>query len=107
MGLAGRQHSRLVDHDQGVLADGDLTLGRQLQQLVDAVGPGIAVVAQRHRRAPGHRRGHDIVAMLAMQVGDRPKRGGLARARRALDHRHAPTRAVAKRIADICSSLKG
>ena len=89
--LAGRQHPRLVDNDQGGLADGDLTLGRQFQELVHAVGPRIAVVAQRHRRAPGHRRRHDIVAVLAIQVGDRPQRGGLARARRALDHRHPPS----------------
>ena len=88
MRLAGRQHPRLVHHDQGALSDFDLTLRRELQQLVHAVGPGVAVIAQRHRRAPGHGRRHDLVAVLPVEIGDRPQRSGLARARGPLDNRH-------------------
>ena len=38
MRLSGRQHPRFVHHDQGALADFDLALRRELQQLVHAVG---------------------------------------------------------------------
>ena len=89
MGLARGQHPRLVHHDQGLAADLHLLLGGELQQLVDAVGTRVAVVAQRHRRPPGHGGRHDVVAVLLVKVGDGPESGGLARARRALDHRHA------------------
>ena len=91
MRLTGRQHSRLVDHDQGALADLHLTARRHLQELVDADRPGIAIVAQCHSCAPGHRRGYDLVAVLPMKICNRTQRRGLARARRALDHRHAGT----------------
>ena len=90
MRLAGRQHSRLVHHDQGAPADLDLALRGKLEELVDAVRTRIAVVAERHRRPPRHRRRHDLVAVLPVEVRDGPQCGGLARARRALDHRHPP-----------------
>ena len=89
MGLPRRQHPRLVHHDQGFGADLHLLLRRELQQLVDAVGARVTVVAQRHGRPPGHGGRHDLVAVLLVKVGDGPERGGLARARGALDHRHA------------------
>ena len=89
MRLAGRQHPRLVHHDQGALSDFDLALGRELQELVHAVGPGVAVVTERHRCAPGYGRRHDLVAVLPVQIGDWTQRGGLARARGPLDNRHA------------------
>ena len=67
MRLTGRQHPRFVDHDQGVLADLHLPPRRQLQELIDADRPGLAIVAQCHRRAPRYRRGHDLVAMLTIK----------------------------------------
>ena len=99
MGLPRRQHPRLVHHDQGLGADLHLPLCSELEKLVDAVGARDAVVSQRHRRPPCHRSRHDLVAVLPVQVGDGPERGGLARARRALDHRNtaAPYRRVADR----------
>ena len=98
MRLAGRQHPRLVHHDQCVAADLDLPLRRELQQLVDAPGARVAVVAERHRRPPGDGGGHDLVAVLPVKVGDGTQCGGLARSRRALDHRHAS--ALYRRMAD-------
>ena len=89
MGLTGRQHPRLVNHDQGLAADLDLSLGGKFEELVDAIGPRIAIVPQRHRRPPRHRRRHDLVAVLPVEVGNGAQRGGLARARRAHDRRHA------------------
>ena len=56
--------------------------GGELEQLVDAVGTRVAVVAKLHRRPPGHRGWYDLVAVLLVQVGEEPERGGLAGARR-------------------------
>ena len=87
-GLAGGQHPRLVHHDQRVAADLHLPLGGELEELVDTVGARIAVVAERHRRPPRHRRRHDLVSMLLVEVRDGTERGGFTRSRRALDHCH-------------------
>ena len=88
VGLAGRQHPRLVHHDQGLGANLHLLLGGQLEKLVDAVGTCVAVIPQRHRRPPSDGCGNDLVAVLLVKVCDGPERGGLARPRRALDHSH-------------------
>ena len=57
----------------------------QAQQLVDAERPGLDIVAERHRRAPGHGGGDDAAPVVAVEIGDRPQRRGLARTGRALD----------------------
>ena len=88
MRLPRRQHPRLVHHDEGLGADHHLLLRCELQELVDTVGARVAVVAERHRRPPGDGGRNDLVAVLLVKIGDGPERSGLARARRALDHRH-------------------
>ena len=103
MRLAGRQHPRLVHHDDAVPVDLDPAPGRELQQLVDAEGAGIEVVAQCHRRPPRHRGGDDGLPVLAVEVGDGPQGGGLARTRRALDDGHTALRA--SHGADRCGLL--
>ena len=89
MRLPRGQHPRLVHHDQGLGADFHLLLRREFEELVHAVGPGVTVVAELHRRAPRHRGRHDLVAVLLVKIGDGTEGGGLARSRRALDHRNA------------------
>ena len=70
MRLPRRQHPRLVHHDEGPGADLHLLLGGKLQQLVDAIGACIAVVAERDGGAPCDGGWHDLVAMLLVKVGD-------------------------------------
>ena len=88
MRLPGRQHPRFVHHDQRLPSDLQLPLGGEFQQLVDAVGPRVAVVAQRHRRTPRDGGRHDLVAVLPVKIRDGTQRRGLTRARRALHDGH-------------------
>ena len=86
MRLAGRQHPRLVDDDGGVLVNLDpAPCGRGGTQLVDAERTRLNIVAERHRRAPGHGGGDNALSMLTVEIGDRAQRCGLARSRRSFD----------------------
>ena len=80
MRLAGRQHPRLVNDNGGILVNPDAAPRGKAQQLVDAERPRIDVVAKRHRRAPGHGRGDNVLSVFTVEIGDRPQCRGLARA---------------------------
>ena len=88
MRLAGRQHPRFVDDNDSVSIDIGAAPRGEAQQLVDAERPCIDVVAERHRRAPGHGGGDNALSVFAVEIGDGPQRRGLARARRSFDDRH-------------------
>ena len=83
--LAGRQHPRFVDDDGGILVNLDPAPCGEAQQLVDAERPRLDIVAERHRRAPGHGSGDNALSVFTVEIGDRPQGRGLARARRSLD----------------------
>ena len=85
MRLAGRQHPRFIDDNGGILVNLDAASRGKAQQFVDAERPRLDVVAERHRRAPGHGRGDDVVPVFTVEIGDRPQCRGLARACRSLD----------------------
>ena len=59
MRLAGRQHPRFVDDNGGILVNLDAAPSGKAQQLVDTERPRVDVVAERHRRAPGHGGGNN------------------------------------------------
>ena len=86
MRLAGRQHPRLIDDNSGVSIDNpDPAPCGKTQQLVDAEGTRLNVIAERHRRAPGHGGGDDALSVFTVEIGDGPQCRGFARARRSLD----------------------
>ena len=80
MRLAGRQHPRFIDDNGGILVNLDSAPRGEAQQLVDAERPRIDVVTKRHRRAPGHGRGDNVLSLFTVEIGDRPQCRGLARA---------------------------
>ena len=80
MRLAGRQHPRFIDDNGGVLVNIHPAPRGKAEQLVDTERTRLDIVAERHRRAPGHRGGDDALSVFAVEIGDGPQRRGLARA---------------------------
>ena len=73
MRLAGRQHPRLIDDDGGAsIVNLDPAPRGKAQQLVDAERARIDIVAQRHRRAPGHGGGDDALPVFTVEIGNGP-----------------------------------
>ena len=85
MCLTSRQHPRFVDDNGGVSIDLEPAPRGKAQQLVDAERTRIDIVAERHRRAPGHGGGDDALSVFTIEIGNGPQCRGLARTRRSLD----------------------
>ena len=105
MRLAGRQHPRFVDDNDSVSIDIDAAPRGEAQQLVDAERPCIDIVAERHRRAPGHGGGDNALSVFAVEIGDGPNVVVLPEPAAPSMIATRPPDEVTARIAAICSSL--
>ena len=102
MRLAGRQHPRLIDDNDGVSIDLDASPCGKTLQFIDAEWPRIDIVAQRHGRAPSHGGGNNALSVFAIEIGNGPQCRGLARARRSFDNGYA---APGRRDRPYCRDL--
>ena len=91
-GLYRREHAGLVDEDDGLGIETESAIGDACDQLVDAEVGGVEVGPELERDAPGDGGGEHGVAVLAVEIRDRPECCRLSASGRAFDDRNAPRR---------------